>query len=77
MFCAAMTSRICQHYGRVNGNTQTGEKKGTNALLESEQVTLREGIRLGNDGNEVNAGTETLHDLDVKRLETVDNYKKP
>jgi hypothetical protein len=40
-------------------------------LLKSEQVTLREGIRLGNDGNEVNAGTKTLHNLDVKWLETV------
>ena len=39
-------------------------------MLECEQVALREGIRLGNDGNEVNAGTKTLHNLDIKRLET-------
>ena len=39
-------------------------------MLKSEQVTLREGIRLGNDGNEVDTGTETLHNLNVKRLET-------
>lgn len=45
-------------------------KKVTNALLESDQVTLREGICLGNDGNEVNAGTKSFHNFDVKRLKT-------
>ena len=46
------------------------EKKVTNALLEGDQVALREGIRLGNDRDQVNAGTKSFHNFDVKWLET-------
>ena len=45
------------------------KKKVTNALLEGDQVALREGIRLGNDRDEVNAGTKSFHNFDVKWLE--------
>jgi hypothetical protein len=45
-------------------------KERTDALLEGEQVILSEGIRFGDDRDEVDAGTETLHDLNVERLET-------
>jgi hypothetical protein len=43
---------------------------GTDALLEGKQVTLGESVRFGNDRDKVHAGTETLHDLNVQRLET-------
>jgi hypothetical protein len=46
-------------------------KRGTDALLEGKQVTLCEGIRLCNDRDEIDAGTETLHDLNIEGLETV------
>jgi hypothetical protein len=39
-------------------------------LLEGKQVTLGECVRFGNDGDEVDMCTETLHDLNVERLET-------
>ena len=45
-------------------------KRRTDALLEGEQIILSEGIRFGNDRDEVDAGTETLHDLNVEGLET-------
>jgi hypothetical protein len=44
-------------------------KGGTDALLECEQVTLGEGIRLGNNGDKIDTGTETLHDFNIERLE--------
>ena len=39
-------------------------------LLECKQVALGERVRFGNDRDEVNACTETLHDLNVEGLET-------
>ena len=54
-----------------SGGCIQARKRGTDALLESEQVTLCEGIRLCNDRDEIDAGTETLHDLDIEGLETV------
>ena len=41
----------------------------TYTLLEEGQVILSEGIGLGNNRNQIDASTETLHDLNVKRLE--------
>lgn len=41
----------------------------TNPLLELGKVGRAEGISLGDDGDEVDPGAESLHDLDVKRLE--------
>lgn len=42
----------------------------TYALLEGEQVVLRQGVCLGDDRDQVDAGTQTLHDLNVQGLET-------
>jgi hypothetical protein len=39
-------------------------------LLEGKEVALGERVRFGNDRDEVDVCTETLHDLNVKRLET-------
>jgi len=44
-------------------------ERRTDALLKGEQVTLGEGIRLGNDRDEIDAGTETLHNLNIEGLE--------
>jgi hypothetical protein len=44
--------------------------KNTYTLLEYEEVVLGERVRLCNDRDEVDAGAETLHDLDVKGFET-------
>ena len=41
----------------------------THPLLEDGQVVLGQGISLGDDGDEVNSGTEPLHHLNVERLE--------
>jgi hypothetical protein len=45
-------------------------EKGTDALLEGEQVTLGKSIGFGDNRDEINAGAETLHDLNVEGLET-------
>lgn len=44
----------------------------TYALFEKSQVVLSKGIGFCNDGDEVNACSETLHDLNVKRLEAAE-----
>ena len=46
-------------------------KAGTHALLESRKINWGKGIRLRNDRDEVHARTETLHNLDIQRLECV------
>lgn len=40
-------------------------------MLELGQVSGAEGIRLGNDGDEVDARAEPLHDLDIQGLQGV------
>lgn len=39
--------------------------------LEAGNLLIGEGVRLGNDGNQVHLGVKTAHDLNVKRLEGV------
>lgn len=46
-------------------------KKKTHPLLELGQAGRAEGVCLGNDGNEIYARAEPLHDLNVERLEGV------
>jgi hypothetical protein len=45
--------------------------KATYPLLELEQVRGAEGVGLGNNGNQVDACAQLLHDFDVKRLQSV------
>ena len=50
--------------------------RGSYALLEGIQVVLGESIRLRNDGDQVDTGAQTLHDLDVQGLETVSSLSR-
>lgn len=43
----------------------------TYALLELGQISRAESISLGDDGDQVDARAEALHDLDIKGLERV------
>ena len=38
-------------------------------LLENEEIVLSQSIGLGDDRDEVNTGTESLHNLNIKRLQ--------
>lgn len=46
--------------------------KGTNTLLEGVKVVLSEGIGLSNDRDEVDTRSQTLHDLDIERLQATE-----
>ena len=49
---------------------QPNSKPGyTYSLLEHKQIVLRQRVRFCNDRNQVNACTQSLHNLDVERLE--------
>ena len=43
----------------------------TYTRLEHRKIVLCESVGLGNDGNEVNSRAESLHDLDIQRLQGV------
>ena len=43
---------------------------GTDTLLEGKQVTLGKRVCFGNDRDKVDTSTETLHDLNIERLES-------
>ena len=45
---------------------------GAYALLEHEKVVLGQGIGFGDDGDEIDACSQTLHDLDIQRLQPTD-----
>lgn len=40
------------------------------SLLKRRKVVRREGIGLGNDGNEIDSRAQSLHDLNVEGLES-------
>lgn len=46
-----------------------GLNDSADALLEDSEVLRRQGIGLRNDGDKVDTGRESLHDLNVERLE--------
>jgi len=48
-----------------------GLDNGANPLLELCEVVRCEGVSLGDDGDQVDASTELLHDFNVQRLEAV------
>lgn len=43
----------------------------TYPVLEGGDLLVRDGIRLGDDGDQVDLGVQPLHDLNVKRLKRV------
>ena len=45
-----------------------GDTVATYALLEHEEVVLGQSVGLGDHGDEVNTGSEALHDFNVQRL---------
>jgi len=47
------------------------DRRCTYSGLEGSDLLVREGVRLGNDGDQVDLGVEALHDLDVQRLQRV------
>lgn len=49
---------------------QKGET-GPYSLLEQSNLLIRQGISLGNDGDQVHFGVQTTHHLDVERLQRV------
>jgi len=42
-----------------------------NATLESHKVGRGQCVCLGNDGNEIHSGTQTLHNFNIQRLQGV------
>jgi hypothetical protein len=40
-------------------------------MLESGEVSWAQSVSLGDDRNEIDTGAETLHDLNIKRLESM------
>jgi len=72
MFCASMTSLICGHHADVSGGGTESKKgkRGTDTLLEGDQVALCERVCLGNHRDKVDAGTETFRNLSVEWLKT-------
>jgi len=43
----------------------------TYASFEYSQIALGEGIGLGNNGNKIDTCAETLHNLDIQRLQAI------
>lgn len=41
------------------------------ALLEADNLLVGQGVRLGDDGNQVHLGVEAAHNLDIDLLEPV------
>ena len=50
------------------------ERKATYALLELVQIGGGHGIGLGNDGNQVDAGAQALHNLNIQGFEGVSSW---
>ena len=63
--------RILRVDGRGVDADALGLNNGANAGLERIEVVLGESIGLCNDGDEVDAGSKALHNLDVEWLEGV------
>ena len=42
------------------------------ALLEADNLLVGQGVRLGDDGNQVHLGVEAAHNLDIDLLEPVE-----
>ena len=70
------TSMLCSGLvvifdGRLVNTDSLGGDNLPNTLLEDEKVVLSEGVGFGDDGDEIDTRAETLHDLNVERLQTL------
>ena len=54
-----------------------GDEQTTYAVLEGVHVRVGERVGLGDDGDEVDARPEALHDLNVERLQPTQMYSPP
>jgi hypothetical protein len=64
-----MTARI-YHCISV-GITKIYSSEGSHSLLVASQVRWAESIRLRDNGDQVNSRTQSLHDLNIQRLQCV------
>lgn len=48
-----------------------GLNNGPYSVLEAQQIIWTQGVRLGNDWDQVDPGAKTLHDFNVKRLKSM------
>jgi hypothetical protein len=67
---ASITARTCIKLVQVSDSHRKISTR-TYSLLEASQVSGAEGVSLGNNGNQVDSGAQTLHDFDIKRLQGV------
>lgn len=56
--------------GLINANSLRGDDL-PDALLEDEEIILGHSVGFGDDGEKIDTRAETLHDLNVKRLQTI------
>jgi hypothetical protein len=68
MLCSGLVVGLDR--GLVNTDSLCGDDL-PNALLENEEVVLGEGVGFSNNRDEIDTRAETLHDLDVERLQSV------
>lgn len=72
-----MTSRICAaKLRKYRKPAKERRRVRAHLLLERSEIFGGEGVGLGDDGDEVDAGSETLHDLNVERLEAVERVRR-
>jgi hypothetical protein len=77
-FCTSIVPLIYKHH--VNASDCTYSKVryiGTDMLLGGKEVALGERVCFGNDGDDIDTCTETLHDLNVEQLETKQGQMRP
>lgn len=68
MLCGRLVVGL--HRGLINTDPLCGDDF-PNPLLEDKEVVLGNGVSFGDDGDEIGTRAKTLHDLNVKRLQTL------
>lgn len=53
-----------------NGDRKSKNGLPTHALLEADDLLVRQGVGLGDNGDEIDFGVQALHEFDVNLLET-------
>lgn len=68
MLCWAMSARI--YVEKLSATVCNEGLRRAYAGLEISNFFIRQGISLGNNGNQVNFGVQLPHELDINRLQT-------